>query len=334
MDVPPAEVRHPESRPERQADPQAVGGLSQNGLPKRVSGATSVPPPAGGSMSGLAAGTGNAGSPPESRPPYQRSGPQGSGGGFTPAVPAGATPSGHTATPAPPPWLANGTVPPGNPLASTGTASEDMPGKGMSGEGLSGGGPAAAGMAQARLAQPPLADQTPFDAFRLPTAPPAAPASPAGSVYGGSAQVPTSPAPSHPPFTATPSSPDAPPLPATPPPPRTQPSASEPEPPIPQIRKGRVLLAVMFAAVLLLVVPLGIVWLATRPGTPSFDVGTCVRRAGSEAVAAQCDEPGAHRVVAKVDSPDKCTDPPGQPYVVISGGGKENVLCLGPEASE
>jgi hypothetical protein len=82
--------------------------------------------------------------------------------------------------------------------------------------------------------------------------------------------------------------------------------------------------------VLLLVVPLGIVWLATRSSGPSFEVGSCVRRSGSEAIAAQCGDSGAFTVVAKVDSKEKCTDPPGQPYVVVADSGKEDVLCLRP----
>jgi hypothetical protein len=102
----------------------------------------------------------------------------------------------------------------------------------------------------------------------------------------------------------------------------------------PHIRNGRVLLAVLCAAVLLLVVPLGVVWLATRSSGTSFDVGSCIRRSGSEAVSAQCSDSDAFTVVAKVDNQDKCTDPPGQPYVVITDGGKNNVLCLRPAAGK
>jgi hypothetical protein len=109
--------------------------------------------------------------------------------------------------------------------------------------------------------------------------------------------------------------------------------AGEPEQPTPQIRNGRVLLAVLCAAVLLLVVPLGIVWLATRSSDPSFEVGSCVSRSGSEAVSADCTDSGAFTVVSKVDNQDKCTDPPGQPYVVVADGGKDSVLCLRPAAS-
>jgi hypothetical protein len=107
---------------------------------------------------------------------------------------------------------------------------------------------------------------------------------------------------------------------------------AEPEtPPVPQIRNGRVLLAVLAAAALLLIVPLGIVWLTTRSSAPSFEVGSCVRRSGSEAVAAQCTDSGAFTVVSKVDAGTKCTNPPGQPYVVVAAnGGKDQVLCLKP----
>jgi hypothetical protein len=107
---------------------------------------------------------------------------------------------------------------------------------------------------------------------------------------------------------------------------------AEPEtPPTPQIRNGRVLLAVLAAAALLLVVPLGIVWLTTRSAAPSFEVGSCVRHSGAEAVAAQCTETGAFTVVSKVDSSSKCINPPGQPYVVVAAnGGKDQVLCLKP----
>jgi hypothetical protein len=92
-----------------------------------------------------------------------------------------------------------------------------------------------------------------------------------------------------------------------------------------------VLLAVLAAAALLLIVPLGIVWLTTRSTGPSFEVGSCVRKSGNEAVAAQCTETGAFTVVSKVDSGSKCTDPAGQPYVVVAGdGGKDQILCLKP----
>jgi collagen type III alpha len=102
----------------------------------------------------------------------------------------------------------------------------------------------------------------------------------------------------------------------------------------PQVRSGRVLVAVIAAAVLLLVVPLGIVWLVTRPAPPTFEVGECVRQSGTAAVEASCADGGAYRIVAKTDSADRCEDI-RQPYAVLPArGGKEQVLCLQPAAGQ
>jgi hypothetical protein len=91
-----------------------------------------------------------------------------------------------------------------------------------------------------------------------------------------------------------------------------------------------VLVAVIAAAVLLLVVPLGIVWLVTRPAPPTFEVGECVRQSGTEAVAASCGESGAFRITSKADAADQCEDR-SQPYAILPArGGKEQVLCLQP----
>ncbi|HEY3008713.1 MAG TPA: hypothetical protein VGJ63_11720 [Micromonosporaceae bacterium] len=100
----------------------------------------------------------------------------------------------------------------------------------------------------------------------------------------------------------------------------------------PQVRSGRVLVAVIAAAVLLLALPLGIVWLVTRPN-PSFNVGECVRQSGTAAVEATCQEPGAYEIVSKVDTVEKCADR-NQPYAVLTAkGGTEQVLCLRPAGS-
>jgi hypothetical protein len=91
---------------------------------------------------------------------------------------------------------------------------------------------------------------------------------------------------------------------------------------------------VIAAAVLLLVVPLGIVWLVTRPAPPTFEVGECVRQSGTAAVEASCADGGAYRIVAKTDSADRCEDI-RQPYAVLPArGGKEQVLCLQPAAGQ
>ncbi|MFD0741343.1 hypothetical protein ACFQ1L_04905 [Phytohabitans flavus] len=89
----------------------------------------------------------------------------------------------------------------------------------------------------------------------------------------------------------------------------------------------------MVAALLLLAVPLGAVWVFTRGSDGAFspEVGTCVKQSGSTgAIEAQCNEAGAFRVESKEDSADKCADK-SQPHIVLAGnGGRNEVLCLKP----
>ncbi|MDT0527702.1 hypothetical protein RM555_01720 [Micromonospora sp. DSM 115977] len=105
--------------------------------------------------------------------------------------------------------------------------------------------------------------------------------------------------------------------------------------PTPKVRNGRVLAAVLVAAVLILAVPLGLLMLLGKVGgddpAPAFDpaVGSCVKKSGETAAAAECGEAGAFTVVSKVDAKDKCADPT-QPHVVLKGGGANRVLCLKP----
>ncbi|GAB3949177.1 hypothetical protein GCM10027614_47500 [Micromonospora vulcania] len=106
------------------------------------------------------------------------------------------------------------------------------------------------------------------------------------------------------------------------------------EPPAPKVRNGRVLAAVLVAAVLILAVPLGLLMLLGKFGgddAPGFDpaVGTCVKQSGQGASAADCGDAGAFTVVSKVDAKDKCADP-AQPHVVLPGDGTNRVLCLKP----
>ncbi|WP_433284230.1 LppU/SCO3897 family protein [Micromonospora sp. CA-244673] len=107
------------------------------------------------------------------------------------------------------------------------------------------------------------------------------------------------------------------------------------EAPTPKVRNGRVLAAVLIAAVLILAVPLGLLTLLGKIGgddkPAAFDpaVGSCVKQSGTTAVAADCGEQGAFTVVSKVDSKDKCADP-AQPQVVLPGDGTNRVLCLKP----
>ena len=116
-----------------------------------------------------------------------------------------------------------------------------------------------------------------------------------------------------------------------------KPEAAEekkPEPPAPKVRNGRVLAAVLVAAVLILAVPLGLLMLLGKVGadeTPAFDpaVGSCVKRSGDSAAAATCGEAGSFTVVSKVATKEKCADP-AQPYISLPGDVQNKVLCLKP----
>jgi hypothetical protein len=91
---------------------------------------------------------------------------------------------------------------------------------------------------------------------------------------------------------------------------------------------------VLTAAVLLLAIPLGTLWLLGRTGEPTFDpaVGACVQKSGDHAVAVDCAAPGSFQVLSKVDSEDKCADQ-SLPRVIISTGEGKQVLCLQPTAT-
>jgi hypothetical protein len=117
-----------------------------------------------------------------------------------------------------------------------------------------------------------------------------------------------------------------------------KPDAPEPpkaEPPTPQVRNGRVLLGVLTAAVLILVVPLGGLWLLGKlrhdeaPFIP--EVGQCVRNEGDRPVSADCGAEGAFQVVSKVEQLEECPAPQ-QAHVVIpaSDSNPRQVLCLQP----
>ncbi|MEV6691199.1 hypothetical protein AB0M35_06985 [Micromonospora sp. NPDC051196] len=107
--------------------------------------------------------------------------------------------------------------------------------------------------------------------------------------------------------------------------------------PPPKVRNGRVLAAVLVAAVLILAIPLGLLLLLGKFGGSddgAFDpaVGSCVKRSGETAVEAVCGEPESFSVVSKVESKDKCPDP-ALPYVELRGNVANPVLCLKNAAS-
>ncbi|MDG4803895.1 hypothetical protein [Micromonospora sp. WMMD980] len=107
------------------------------------------------------------------------------------------------------------------------------------------------------------------------------------------------------------------------------------EAPTPKVRNGRVLAAVLVAAVLILAVPLGLLTLLGKINgddkPAGFDpaVGSCIKQSGTTAVATNCNEQGAFSIVSKVDNKDKCADL-SQPTVVLQDGGTNRVLCLKP----
>lgn len=119
--------------------------------------------------------------------------------------------------------------------------------------------------------------------------------------------------------------------------PEAAPSAdTESENPPPQVRNGRVLLAVLTAAVLILAIPLGLLWLLGMiDRQPDFNpaIGACVKQADDSAVETSCDDPDAYRIVAKVDDEAEC----GNPHISLTSGGKQQFLCLqpaGPSSTE
>ncbi len=103
--------------------------------------------------------------------------------------------------------------------------------------------------------------------------------------------------------------------------------------PVPKVRNGRVLAAVLVAAVLILTIPLGLLLLLGKIGgsdsAQSFNpaVGSCVKQSGETAVAVDCGDADAHTVVSKVNTNEECTDPT-QPHVTLTGSGDNRVLCL------
>jgi hypothetical protein len=60
--------------------------------------------------------------------------------------------------------------------------------------------------------------------------------------------------------------------------------------------------------------------------------GDCVKKSGTTAVKAACNQAGAYRIVSVVDDERKCADAK-QPYVTNpTKDGKTQILCLKPSS--
>ncbi|WP_189169652.1 LppU/SCO3897 family protein [Pilimelia anulata] len=97
--------------------------------------------------------------------------------------------------------------------------------------------------------------------------------------------------------------------------------------PAPQVRNGRVLLAVLGAAVLLLVVPFVAIWALTPPD--EYAVGKCVKQVGENAQPTGCGEAGSFQIVQRTNDQAQCPDK-NQPAAVMQGRRPTLVLCLKP----
>ncbi len=113
-------------------------------------------------------------------------------------------------------------------------------------------------------------------------------------------------------------------------PPPGYPGGPGPYPPGPA-KKSRtgLIIGIAVAAVVLLLGTVTAVVIAVVASGEDFPVGSCVVRSGSGAKSASCSDPGAFKVVKKVDDQTKCADP-NQPVVEVRGGRKDSVLCLAP----
>lgn len=90
-------------------------------------------------------------------------------------------------------------------------------------------------------------------------------------------------------------------------------------------RNGLILIGVGVA--LLLVVALGLTLFAANRDS-GYEIGACVKKGPSNSVLeAGCEEPGAYRIVKKVDREDQCGKP-DEPTITLESGGKREVFCL------
>lgn len=111
--------------------------------------------------------------------------------------------------------------------------------------------------------------------------------------------------------------------------------AAPAKPETPHVRILPILLAVVVGALLLLGIVFGIVYLvAGGNSNDSLSViqGECVKQDGEKALKADCSDASSFQVVSIVDDKAQCADPQ-QPVVINkTADGKDQVLCLKPNA--
>ena len=114
--------------------------------------------------------------------------------------------------------------------------------------------------------------------------------------------------------------------------PGAEPSA---KPETPHVRMLPILVMVVVGALVLLGLVFGIVYMVaggTKDKAFTVNTGDCVKQDGTAAVKAACGDAGAFQVVSIVNDKTDCEDAK-QPYVVNpTGDGKNQVLCLKPQA--
>jgi hypothetical protein len=105
----------------------------------------------------------------------------------------------------------------------------------------------------------------------------------------------------------------------------------------PERRSRRGLYALLIASVAIIVLAaVGVIVTKTlnKSSPTAFVVGSCVKRDGTHAKAANCADADAFTIIKKVDAKSDCPDPT-QPYIEVrQAGGKTEFLCLRPAATK
>ena len=99
----------------------------------------------------------------------------------------------------------------------------------------------------------------------------------------------------------------------------------------PKSRKGMTI-GLIVLAILVVVGVGGYVGLKLATRADVYTVGQCVRQDGAAAAVVDCGTAGAYKITQIVDTEGQCTDAT-QPSLLLTGGDKSRVACLGPPNS-